>query len=1028
MFTNLRVRAIVLGILAQYAKGGAEAVNEEKKNRGARTVGMVMLLTLLGKALGLLRDMLMGRAFGTGMAANAFLTASRIPRNFFDAIFAAAISASFIPVFNEYLEKKGRDEAFRLASAFITVTALATAAMSAVGMAFSGELTALLADGFDGETAALCAFLLRLLFPTVLFTGVAFSLVGILQSLGEFNIPALLSTVSNGVILFYYVFFCERFGVTGLAAAFLLGWAAQVCIQLPALHRAGFRYRPALRHEGLRKVFTLMLPVMASTWVQPLNLTVATKYASHLNGGSAASALEYANTLYTIVAGVFVLSIANVIFPEMSRLSARREDAALDEQLRGTLSTMLFFLVPMSAGLAVMAKPIVRLLYEWGAWTEESTALTAGALSLAALGMLGYGLQMILSRAYYAAQQGKMPLLSGIASVAANLALCALLAPRMGVRGLALAGAVSALVPALVLLAALLRSGHAVMDRASLTDFGKMLACAAAMAGGVLTVRRLTAGLGGDGVAGRVLAAALPTAAGAVIYFALALLLGAGVMRPLQEKLREKAGGNMIENSLLLSGLRALCARVRKAWYGGVLYRAWLWLAVRCARLLDGSLIVSFFRADWDEKLHLTPRLLPRVQAYFGGNAAFAVKCRQSVVLGLLDERLCFAVLCLAAFALSFAPTLVSLLLTLAAFALYALNVLLGRIRAERIGLVGVLGALFALCYALSTVFGKAFPDSMEEMLMFLGLMTAVPVAARVLRGERRRDIFLTVLLFSGVLASLYGIYQYIVGVPIDPAWVDSKSFETLTTRAYSTFGNPNVMGEYLIVVCSLSVGMFWKERRRFLKFCYFCATGVLGLGLLATGSRGSMLGLAVSAAVFALFAEHRLLPFGIAAAAAMPFVLPASIQARFLGALMGTDSSTKYRMSIYGACFNMIRDYWLTGIGVGAFALVYPRYVYAASNSYHSHNLFLQVLLELGVVGFTVFLLLLFTWAQRLYRAIARDKTRGRFLTGVVLSGMTGLLVQGMTDHLWFNYRIVLLFWLVIGLGLACARGEERT
>ena len=1002
------------------------AVRDKGKRGGAGTIGMVMLLTLLGKALGLVRDMLMGQNFGTGMTANAFMTASRIPRNFFDAIFAAAISASFIPVFNEYLEKKGRDEAFRLANAFITVTAAATALMSLAGMAFSGQLTALLADGFDGETAAMCTVLLRLLFPTVLFTGIAFSLVGILQSLGEFNIPALLSAVSNGVIILYYVTLCDRFGVTGLAIAFLAGWALQVGVQLPALRRAGFRYRPTLRHEGLKKIFLLMLPVMASTWVQPLNLTIATKYASHLNGGSAASALEYANTLYTIVAGVFVLSIANVIFPEMSRLSARREDAALDESLRGTLSTMLFLLVPMSAGLAVMAEPIVRLLYEWGEWTADSTALTAGALAFAALGMVGYGLQIILSRAYYAAQQGKMPLLAGIVSVTSNLVLCALLAPTMGVRGLALAGAVSALVPALLLLAALLLGGHAVMDKSSLWDFGKMLVCAAGMAAVVLAARWKIAGIGGDGVAGRVLAVAVPTAAGVLAYFALALAFGAGVMRAARNKLLEKTGGNMIENSLILGGVCALLARVRKAWYRSFLYRAWIWLAVRCARLLDGSVIVGFFRADWDKKLHLTPRLLPRIQAYFSGNEAFAVKCRESVVLGLLDERLCFFVLCLAAFAIPFVPTLVLLLLTLAAFALYVLNVLLGKIAAEPIGLVGMLGVLFVFCYAAAAVFGKAFPNSLEELLMFLGLMTAVPVCARVLRSEARQNIFLTVLLLSGVLMSLYGIYQYIVGVPIDPAWVDTSSFEDLTTRAYSTFGNPNVMGEYLIAACSLSVGMFWKERRGFWKFCYFCSTGVMGLALLATGSRGSMLGLAVSAAVFALFAEHRLLPFGIAAVAAMPLVLPDSIKARFLGALMGTDSSTQYRMSIYGACFDMIRDYWLTGIGVGAFALVYPRYVYAASNSYHSHNLFLQVMIELGVVGFTVFLLLLLTWAQRLYRSIARDKTPHRFLTGVVLSGMAGLLVQGLTDHLWFNYRIVFLFWGMIGLGLACAKGNE--
>lgn len=985
-----------------------------------------MLLTLLGKVLGLARDMFMGRAFGTGMEANAFLTASRIPRNFFDAIFAAAISASFIPVFNEYLEKKGREEAFRLANAFITVALFATGAMSLVGMAFSEELTALLAGGFDGETAALCAYLLRFLFPTILFTGAAFSLVGILQSLGEFNIPALISAVSNGVILLYYVFFCDRFGVTGLAVAFLVGWAMQVFVQLPALRRTGFRYRPTLRHEGLRKVFTLMLPVMASTWVQPLNLTVATRCASNLNGGSAASALEYANTLYTIVAGVFVLSIANVIFPEMSRRAARREDAALDASLRDTLSTMLFFLVPMSAGLAVMARPIVRLLYEWGAWTAESTTLTAGALSLASLGMIGYGLQIILSRAYYAAQQGKMPLIAGVASVVTNLVLCLALSPTMGVRGLALAGAVSSVVPALLLLFALRREHHAIVDRASVLDFGKLLACALGMTAAVLAVRSRTAGLETCGVLARIVAVAVPTLVGVVVYFALALLLGAGIMRAVRGKILKRTGGRMIEESFFLGGARALLTRLRKAWYRSFLYRAWIWVAVRCASGMANSRIVGFFRADWDKRFHFTPRLLRRVQGYFGGDAAFAVRCRESVVLTLLDERCVFLVLCLAAFALPFVPTLVALLLVLAAFALYLLNVLIGRIAAEEIGLVGIFGALFAVCYAVGAIFGAAFPDSLEELLMFLGLMTVTPVCARVLRTARRQDAFAATLIFSGVLVSLYGLYQYVVGVPIDPAWVDSDSFTDLTTRAYSTFGNPNVMGEYLIAVCSVSVGMFWKSRGAE-KCLWFCTTGVMGFGLLATGSRGSMLGLAVSAAVFALFAEHRLLPFGIAAVAALPFAMPASLRARFLGALAGTDSSTRYRMSIYGACFNMIGDNWLTGIGVGAFALFYPRYGYAASNSYHAHNLFLQVLLELGVIGFAVFLLLLFTWAQRLYRAIARDKSPRRFLTGVLLSGMAGLLVQGLTDHLWFNYRIVLLFWLVIGFGLACARGEAR-
>ena len=513
-------------------------MQEEQQKKNIRTVGMMMVLTLLGKVLGLVRDMLLGHTFATGMAANAFLTASRIPRNFFDAIFASAISASFIPVFNEYLEKQGKDEAFRLSSAFITVMTLLTATLSALGMLFAAPITALLADGFDPATAALCTELLRILFPLMLFTGLAFSLVGILQSLGEFNIPALLSAASNAVIILYYLFFVDRFGIHGLAAAFLLGWAVQVLIQLPSLRRFGYRYRFSLRHDGLHKIFLLAGPVLVSTWIQPLNLTIATRYASHITGG--ASALEYANTLYTIVAGVFVLSIANVIFPEMSRFAANADDAAMGESISGTLSAMLFLLTPMAAGLAVLSRGVVRLLYEWGAWDTASTDLTAGALTFLSLGMLGYGVQIILSRAFYAEQKGRMPLIAGAVSVIANIILCQLLMPPFGLRGLAFASAVSLILPALVLLFAAAKRYRGVVSGAALLDFAKMLLASAAMGAAVWFAQGLIAPHLGDGLIARVIVVAAPTLLGVVVYFALAVALRISTAAQIKALLRRR--------------------------------------------------------------------------------------------------------------------------------------------------------------------------------------------------------------------------------------------------------------------------------------------------------------------------------------------------------------------------------------------------------------------------------------------------------------------------------------------------------
>lgn len=490
----------------------------------------------------------------------------------------------------------------------------------------------------------------------------------------------------------------------------------------------------------------------------------------------------------------------------------------------------------------------------------------------------------------------------------------------------------------------------------------------------------------------------------------------------------------LVKESLILGTLISLCARLWTRWTQSGAYHFYRRICAALSRAVSASVIVSFFRADWDKHLGasriLTLLCAPvvRTRAYFAGSSRFACAVRESRVLALLDERAAFAFLCLAAFSIPFLPTLVLLLLTLAAFFLYALNVLIGRSEMRGApGLVGTLMLLFAVCYAVSAVTGLAFPASMESLLMILGLMSATCVCAALLRDKRRRDVFLTVLLLSGALMSLYGIYQYLTGVQADAAWVDSENFAFLTSRAYSTFGNPNVMGEYLIPVCCIGVGMIWTAKNSLSRAFYVMLTAILAGGLFATGSRGSMLGLACAALLFVIFADHRLVPLAAAGIAAIPFVLPPTLISRFAAVLTMTDSSSRYRMSIYAACFDMVRDYWATGIGVSAFSMVYPHYLYSASNAYHSHNLFLQILIELGAVGFVIFILLLAAWFQRLYRRTACERTAHRYLTGAVMCGFAGLLVQGLTDHLWFNYRIVLLFYLVMGIGLACAGGEEK-
>lgn len=487
----------------------------------------MMAVTLIGKVLGLYRDRLLAVHYSTGAAASAFFTASRIPRVFFDAVFASAIAACFIPVYSEFLEKKGKEEANRFAGCFLTAIALLTGAFTLVGMAFPQPFVAVFADYADPQTTALAISLTRVMFPTVLFSGIAFSLVGVLQAQEHFAAPALMSAVSNFVIILYFFTLNEELGIFGLAGAYLAGWLLQGMIQLPPLGPLGFRYRPGLdfRSEGMKKVFALMGPVMVSTWVLPINQAINARFGSRLYEGAGVAALEYSSNLYLVIAGTFILSVTNVIFPRLSRLTAGGREGEFRSTIRQTLRVTLFFVLPMSAGLMAVARPLISLIYGGGQFDDFAVDITAAGLSWMSLGMVGYAVQNILSRAYFAKQQGRVPLIAGGVSILVNIVLCSLLADRLAVAGLALASALSSTVYALLLFVPLQRKKERILQAGASRDLGKMTLAAGVMGVCVWAAQSAFTPLLPAGKAGELLCLGLCALLGVVLYFLLALIL-----------------------------------------------------------------------------------------------------------------------------------------------------------------------------------------------------------------------------------------------------------------------------------------------------------------------------------------------------------------------------------------------------------------------------------------------------------------------------------------------------------------------
>lgn len=509
------------------------------KNKTVKTVSYIMIITLLGKVLALLRDMLLARFYGSGMEASAFLTASRIPRVMFDAIFASAITSSFIPIFSKVLKKDNQDKAYEFSDVFITIVGIFMSILMILCMIFARDIAKFFADGFDDKTLDLCVQLLMILFPTMICTGIAFSFVGILQSMEHFLIPALISVVFNVVIILYYFTFNNLFGIHGLAFVYLFGWILQVIIQIPSLVQIKYKYhfRPYFSYPYLKDTLILMLPVMISTWVQPFNIMINAKYASRLYDGSAVVAIEFANNLYTMIAGVLVLSIMNYVFPKLSKLINEGHKLEFNNTVKTTILSTLFLIVPLTFGVMGLSKELIGLIYGGKKFDDFSINITSTALFYFSVGMVGYAMQNILSRVYFAKENGKMPMISAIFAIIVNYVFCNLLINKYEIGGLAMASSISVTLNAIILAIPLLSKKENIFDSSFFVQLVKIFISSICMYLVILFILPLFTF---DTTIMKIIGLSIIFLLSIIVYFVLAFILKIEQMDFVKNKLKRK--------------------------------------------------------------------------------------------------------------------------------------------------------------------------------------------------------------------------------------------------------------------------------------------------------------------------------------------------------------------------------------------------------------------------------------------------------------------------------------------------------
>ena len=455
-----------------------------------KTFSTVFILTFVSKILGLLRDIVFANFYGTSMEATAYFTAIKIPTQIVDLVLSSAIVSVFVPVFNEIMKKNGKDKANSFAGNFINVITLIATSISIIGIVFAPQIVGTLAGGFDAQTYNLTVELIRLTFPMIIFTAMAFSFVGLLQSYGEFNIPAMISGVSNLVVITFLLVFSGRTGIKGVAICMVIAWLLQLLIQLPFARKYGFKFCNKLdfKDPNLKKVFILAVPILLSTAVLPVNNLVSTRLASGM-GESAVAALEYAYKLYIVISGVFTYAVGNIIFPELSRASAEKDSMQFKEIITKAIRLLAFILVPLTLGIMIYRQDIVSVMYERGEFDAMSTDQTSGALLYYAIGIIGAGVVEVMNKSFYAKQDTKTPLKVGICVIIINVLLSVILGKtEMSFNGLALATSITAILNAIILLVMLNKNEKGIVNKELLIYLGKIAISAVGMVALVVVV------------------------------------------------------------------------------------------------------------------------------------------------------------------------------------------------------------------------------------------------------------------------------------------------------------------------------------------------------------------------------------------------------------------------------------------------------------------------------------------------------------------------------------------------------------
>jgi putative peptidoglycan lipid II flippase len=479
--------------------------------------------TGLSRVLGLLREVVAANYFGARGPINAFTVAFQIPNLVRALVADAALSSAFVPVFSELLEKGEKARAWRVASTVFWLFLLIVGAITAVFILAAPVLMPPLTDAYD----QLAVTLSQILFPIVVLIGLFGIVTGILNSYEQFSIPALTPVFWNLAIIVGLVLGVPRADTPNgklyvYAASIVVGTVIQFLLPLPWLRGLDGRLRLALdvRDPAVKQVFKLMGPVMLGLGLINVNAVIGTFFATKLIDPTIApNAIDKAFRIYMLPQGMFSVAVATILYPSLARLSTRGDLVGFRATVSSGLRQINFMLIPAGVVSAVLAEPIIRLLYERGAFEPDQTHVVAGALAAFSLGLTFNGMMLMLNRGFFSLQAPWVPTFIALAVVALNTALYAVFY-RVGTWGIPFAISLANIAGASLLFIALRRRTGQLDLRATARSFGLVTIASAALGAVAYGVWYVLDGALGRSFPAQLLSLTVALVAGGAVYFA----------------------------------------------------------------------------------------------------------------------------------------------------------------------------------------------------------------------------------------------------------------------------------------------------------------------------------------------------------------------------------------------------------------------------------------------------------------------------------------------------------------------------